>query len=52
MCHTLEQHQAQHIAQESERVATHDLPYVVGPQRDLQLPQDFGGFLHPPTELL
>ena len=25
---------------------------MVGPQRDLQLPQDFSGFLDPPSELL
>lgn len=28
------------------------LPNVVCPQRDLQLPQDFGRFLHPPAKLL
>lgn len=28
------------------------LPDVVCPQRDLQLPQDFGRFLHPPAKLL
>lgn len=28
------------------------LPDMVCPQRDLQLPQDFGRFLHPPAKLL